>query len=153
MKAFHKDIQIALKHMKNVSAQPAHSGPILFLTKPRTTVKPWIHHLWVNTCEPLIAPPYRTKELEPDGNPDSFKSVGSVIQEVPVVKHLKIPPLTLGLGRQIWALPPVSLPVNSQIKTFLKSCCHSIFGFYVRQWSPCSVTKVLSYTHDKRSGN
>ena len=54
-----------------------------------------------NTWEPLPAPPHRTKGLEPDGNPNPLQNVGSVIQEDPVVKHLKIPPLTLGLGRRI----------------------------------------------------
>lgn len=50
-------------------------------------------------------------------------------------------------GRHIWALPPVSLPVdlNSKPFIFLKSQCHSI-SFYAR-WagSPCSVTYTMEF--------
>lgn len=74
-----------------------------------------------STCEPLPAPPHRTKGLESGQNLNPFKSEGSIVQEDLLLIPLESHPECWIEEDRFLTLPPVSLTVNSKNLFFLKS--------------------------------
>lgn len=100
------------------------------------------HHSWVTLGKPSLLPfPTEPKDWDMTGPwvLESFQTGGSIVQEDPVLKPLKIPPQTLGPAD---TFEPCLLASRLADKSFyfLKIWCHSI-GFCVCQAvNPCSVT-------------